>query len=282
MTINGIFPHQEVSTDEIIAVTKHFSDATAERVIQRLQDTDDTERLKLILATVMTGDEDVTEELLTLEAYCPEETAPYDHNLHHLIAIIRGLHEHEQYRHAPLDLATGTELSKITALMNITSLLLRSFKNPPLVIENIDDHKTSKVWLEPEAANLVIKYHDEVPYLIDYLSEAPLTILQGLQYLNWYKKQSISTINDKTINTLFSYLYVTEVVRDHAPDEITSVGEFAIEAEHLNDQELESFIENNPNELEDFMLYIEERGITEVGGYYAHKNNGTALRIGAL
>jgi hypothetical protein len=282
MNIKDLFASQEPNADEIMAVTKHYSEATAIRAMQRLQDTENIERTKLVIAAVMTGDEDITKELLALEAQCPEETAPNDHSLHHLIGIIRGLHEHEQYKHTPLDLATGTELAKITALMNITSLLLRDYKKPPLFIENLDNHKTSKVWLEPEAANLVLKYHEDVPYLIDHIAEEGITILQGLQHLNWWKKQSVSAIDDTTISTLFSYLYVTETIREHAYEEIVSGDGYVIETEYINDPVLEDFIENNPVELEDFMLYIKERGVTETRAFQEWKNNGTALRTGVL
>jgi hypothetical protein len=284
MTINGIFPHQEVSTDEIIAVTKNFSAATTETFIKSLHDEEDPERKKLLIATIMTGDEDITEELLALAPHCPEETAPYGHNLHHLIAIIRGLHEYEQYKYAPLCVARDTELSKITALMNMTSLLLKlqDFDNLPLIIENVDDYKTSKIWLTPEAAHVVLKYHEDVPYLINFLAVSPLEILQGLKYLNWYKQQSISTITDGTTDTFFDYLFVTATIEKHSYDDITTVGEDVIQAQHLSNPELEQFIEQHPEELEEYMAYVRERGITNIGGYHEYKNNGTILRDGAI
>jgi hypothetical protein len=54
------------------------------------------------------------------------------------------------------------------------------------------------------------------------------------------------------------------------------------QAQHLSNPELEQFIEQHPEELEEYMAYVRERGITNIGGYHEYKNNGTILRDGAI
>lgn len=278
------------TSPEFLDITKTYSDTTR-KLVNKEANTIYSERQQLVLTAVMNCDETTVAEVLTCYHRCSPEMEPDEANYSDLIGIIRGLHEYPQYKDMRLDTLINREavkndpslqedFNKTSALINITSMLYKEYKNPPLNAHNTDDPSTSKIWLTPHLADLAFKHHELILDFIGHYAQGGHEIAYGITYLDWFKQQDINNVTDQTIETLYNYYRVTNAIIQHTKWE--NIKEDTPKALWINNPELEDFIENHPEHIDDLLPYIEDRRTTNIDGFYEYKGNNTALKAGTL
>lgn len=280
----------EYDMDEYRATFAALSDETVDLIAST--ETHDNRRNAILPPLVMETDEQTVREVVYLHVQCEGETGRFLFNPVPLIGIIRGLHHYDQYKNTPLDTLTGEDLKIVSALINVTAAIYCHYKNPPLHITTPDDPATSEIYLNNTAMRLVTEHYKRVDELIGFLfgaSEGGDEAVAGLPYLRWYQKQDLSTVTDQTIDTALHYLHLTEELflrtdrRDLAL--ITKEGYRPgddYEAIHLNNPELETFIETNPDSFWHLIEYIRVRKAVDLQGFHEYMGNQTILKEGVL
>jgi len=277
-TIADLFDTYYDNSEEINRVCQTYSNDTIELIKKNLPLSNDS----LVSLAIRATDEQTVRELLTLHPLCHRDFAPsHREKFHQFLDIVQGLHEYEQYRNVQLDTLTGTELDIAVALLNVTSAINFYFENRPLITQD------SKIYLNRAAADLVAKHYYRTADLIEFFDAKHLgltdNVLSGLPNLHWYKKQSLNTITEETINTAIDYLYVTAEIASFAEGEgIVSRREEENDTMHLDNPELEQFIEQNPEAIDDLIECIRERHTGNLHVFHEYMNNGTILRTGVL
>lgn len=280
----------EYDIDEYRAIFAALSDETIDLITST--ENHDNRRNAILPPLVMKADEQTVREVVYLHVQCTGETGRFLFNSIPLIGIIRGLHHYEQYKNTPLDTLTGDELEIASALINVTAAIYCHFKSQPLHITTPNDPATSEIYLNDTAMRLVTEHYKRVDELLRFLfsaSECGDEAVAGLPYLRWYQKQDLSTVTDQTIDTALRYLYLTEELymltdrRDLAL--VAKDGDRYgddYEAIHLNNPELETFIENNPDSLWHLIDYIRVRKAADLQGLNEYMDNQTILKEGVL